>query len=76
MSRKSELEDVVGKSRKTMTMYGALCPKSNKNRLYIKRKEREKKKEKENSLGFTLPILKKTSSEELLQLRESILKML
>ena len=42
LCRKNELKDVVRKTRKTMTMYGALCLKSDVNRLYIKRKERGK----------------------------------
>ena len=37
--KESELKDLGKRSRKTMTMYGALHPKSNVERLYIKRKE-------------------------------------
>ena len=37
--KESELKNVDRKSRKTMTMNGALHPKSDVNRLYIKRKE-------------------------------------
>ena len=37
--KESELKDVDRKSRKTMTMYGALHPKSDADRLYIKGKE-------------------------------------
>ena len=37
--KESELKDVDRKSRKTMTMYGALHPQSNVDRLYVKRKE-------------------------------------
>ena len=37
--KESELKDVDRKSRKTMTMYGALHPKSNVDRLYVKRKK-------------------------------------
>ena len=37
--KESELKNVDRKSRKTMTMYGALHPKSDVGRLYIKRKE-------------------------------------
>ena len=37
--KESELKDVDRKSRKTMTMYGALHPKNDVDRLYIKRKE-------------------------------------
>ena len=36
--KESELKNVDRKSRKTMTMYGALHPKSDVDRLYIKRK--------------------------------------
>ena len=36
--KESELKDVDRKSRKTMTMYGALLPKCNVERLYIKSK--------------------------------------
>ena len=58
-----------------MAMYGALHPKSDMDRLYIKRKEggrclmRVERcfREEEKRLGFcVLPILKKNSSEELL----------
>ena len=37
--KESELKDVDRKSRKTMTMYGALHQKSNVDRFDIKRKE-------------------------------------
>ena len=37
--KESEMKDVGWKSRKTMTMYEALHPKSNVDRLYIKWKE-------------------------------------
>ena len=37
--KESELKDVDRKSRKEMTMDGVLHPKSNVDRLYIKRKE-------------------------------------
>ena len=37
--KESELKDVDRKSRKTMTMYGALHTKSDVDRLYIKRTE-------------------------------------
>ena len=37
----SELKDLDRKSRKAMTMYGGLHPKSNVDRLYVKRKEVE-----------------------------------
>ena len=59
-SKESELKDVDRKSRKSMTMYGALHPKINLDRLYIKRKEGGRGlmsvercvREEENSLGF------------------------
>ena len=55
----SELKDLDRKSRKTMTMYGALHP-NNVHKLYVKRKEGGKVlisvaqciREEENSLGF------------------------
>ena len=80
----SKLKDVERKSRKTMAMYGVLHPKSDVDRLYVKRKERGRSlmsvercvKEDENSLGFMLEILKENSSGELLELRQSILKIL
>ena len=58
--KESELKNVDRKSRKTMTMYGALHPKSYVDRLYIKRKEGGRGlmnveccvREEENSLGF------------------------
>ena len=37
--KESELKNADRKSRKTMTMYGALHPKRDVDRLYIKRKE-------------------------------------
>ena len=37
--RKSELQAIQGKTRKLFTMYGALHPKSDVDRLYIPRKE-------------------------------------
>ena len=56
----SELKDLDRKSRKTMTIYGGLHPKSDVDRLYVKRKERGRDlisverciREEENSLGF------------------------
>ena len=56
----SELKDLDRKSRKTMTMYGGLHPKSDVDRLYVKRKEGGRGsisaeqciREEENSLGF------------------------
>ena len=38
-SRKSELQDIDRKTRKLFTIYGALHPKSDVDRLYIPRKE-------------------------------------
>ena len=38
--KESELKDVDRKSRKKMKVYGELHPKSDVDRLYIKRKER------------------------------------
>ena len=57
---KSELNALDRKSRKTMTMYGALHPKSDVDRLYMKRKEGGRGligvercvREEENILGF------------------------
>ena len=54
------MKDVDRKSRKTMTMYETLHPKSGVDRLYIKRKEGGRGlmrvercvREEENSLGF------------------------
>ena len=54
------MKDVDSKSRKTMTKYGALHPKSDVDRLYIKRKEGGRGlmsvelwvREEDNSLGF------------------------
>ena len=37
----SELKHLDRKSRKTMTMYGALHPKSNVDRLYVKKRREE-----------------------------------
>ena len=56
----SELKDLDRKSRKTMTMYGGLHPKSDVDRLYVERKEGGRGlisverciREEENSLGF------------------------
>ena len=56
----SELKDLDIKSRKTMTMYEGLHPKSDVDRLYVKRKEEGRGlisveqciREEENSLGF------------------------
>ena len=56
----SELKDLDRKSRKTLTMYGGLQPKSDVDRLYVKREEVGRDLisvqryiiEEENSLGF------------------------
>ena len=58
--KESELRNVDRKLRKTMTMYGALHPNSDVDRLYIKRKEGGRglmsvercAREEGNSLGF------------------------
>ena len=58
--KESELKYVDRKSRKKMTMYGALHPKSDVDRLYINRKEGGRGlisvercvREEENSFGF------------------------
>ena len=58
--KEGQLKDVGRKSRKIMTMYGALYAISNVDRLYIKRKEGGRGlmsvehcvREEENSLGF------------------------
>ena len=58
--KESELKEIDRKSRKTMTMHGALHPKSDVDRLYIKRKEGGRGlisvercvSDEENSLGF------------------------
>ena len=83
-SGKSELKDTDRKSMKTKTMYGVLQRKSDVDRLYIKRKEGGKSlvslehcvREEENSLGFHFANSEENSSGELLQLRQSILKIL
>ena len=58
--KESELKDVDRKSRKTMTVYGALYPKSDVDRLFIKREKGGKSlmsvkccvKKQQNGLGF------------------------
>ena len=75
--KESELKDVDRKSRKTMTMYGALHPKSNVDRLYIKRKEGGRGlmsvegcvRGEENSLGFYI-----ASPEEKLNCQRKLIK--
>ena len=72
------MKDVVRKSRKTMTMYGALHLKIYIDRLCIKRKEggcvmmslEPCAGEEKNSVVFILPILKKTSSRKLMQVNK------
>ena len=67
----SELKDLDRKSRKTMTMYGGLHPKSDVDRLYVKRKEGGRGlislerciREEENGLGFYVANWKKTLLE-------------
>ena len=58
--KESELKDVDRKLKKAITIYGALHPRSDVDRLYVKRKEGGRGlmtvegcvKEEENSLGF------------------------
>ena len=58
--KQSKLKDVKSKSKKRMTMFGALHPKSDVDRLYIKRKVGSRSlmsverwvREEENSLSF------------------------
>ena len=58
--KESELKNLDMKSREKMTMYGALHPKSDVDRLYVKRKEGGRGltsvehcvREEENSFGF------------------------
>ena len=72
--KESELKNVDRKSREKMTMYGALHPISDVDRLYIRRKKGSRGlmsveccvREEENSFGFLmLPILEKTSLKDL-----------
>ena len=82
--KESELKDVDRKSWKAMTMYGALHLKSDVERLYIKSKEggrglvRVKRcvREKENSLDFYVASSEENLIRGILQLRQSILKIL
>ena len=81
--KETELKDVDRKSNKTMKMYGVLHPKSDVDRLYIKRKKGGRGlmrvercvREEENGLGFYIANSEK-KPHQLLQLRESILKIL
>ena len=81
----SELKDLDRKSRKTMTMYLGLHPKSNVDRLYVKRKEGGRAlisverciREEENSLGFYVAnseenLIRRVSTAETINTRETI----
>ena len=81
----SELKDLDRKSRKTMTVYGGLHPKSNVDGLYVKRKEGCRGlisverciREKENSLGFYVAnleenLIRGVSAAEKINTRETI----
>ena len=81
----SELKDLDRKSRKTMTMYGGLHPKSDVDRLYVKRKEGGRGlisverciREEENSLGFYVAnleenLIRGVSAAETINTRETI----
>ena len=79
-----ELKELDRNSRKTMTKYGALHPKSDVDRLYMKRKEGGRglmsvewcAKVEETVWIFMLPIQMTSSSGVLLQLGQSIRKIL
>ena len=81
----SELKHLDRKSRKTMTMYGALHPKSNVDRLYVKKRERGRGlisverciREEENTLGFYVAnseenLIRRVSAAETINLRETL----
>ena len=81
----SELKDLDRKSRKTMTIYGELHPKSDVDRLYVKRKEGGRGlisveqciREEENSLGFYVAnseenLIRGVSAAETINTRETI----
>ena len=81
----SELEDLDRKSRKTMTRYGRLYPKSDVDRLYVKRKEGGRGlisverciREEENSLGFCVAnseenLIRRVSTAETINTRETL----
>ena len=81
----SELKDLNRKSRKTMTIYGGLHPKSDVGRLYVKRKEGGRGlisverciREEENSLGFYVAnseenLIRGVSAAETINMRETI----
>ena len=80
-----ELKDLDIKSRKTMTIYGGLHPKSDVDRLNVKRKEGGRGlitverciREEENSLGFYAApweenLIRGVSSAETINTRETI----
>ena len=79
------MEDLDRKSRKTMTTYGGLHPKSDVDRLYVKRKEGSRGlisverciREEENILGFYVANLEENliigvSAVEEINTRENI----
>ena len=81
----SKLKDLDRKSRKTMKMYGWLHPKTDVDRLYVKRKEGDKGlisverciREEENSLGFYAAnseenLVRGVSAAEIINTRETI----
>ena len=81
----SELKDLDRKSRNSMTMYGGLHPKSDVDRLYVKRKEGGRGlisverciREEENSLGFYVAnseenLIRGVSAAETINTRETI----
>ena len=81
----NELIDLDRKSRKPMTMYGGLHPKSDVDRLYVKRKEGGKGlisverciREEENSVGFYVSnleenLIRGVSTAETINTRETI----
>ena len=81
----SELEDLHRKSRKTMTMYGGLHPKSDVDRLHVKKKEGSRGlisveqciTEEENILGFYVAnseenLIRGVSAAETINTRETI----
>ena len=75
----SDLKDLYRKSRKTMTIYGGLHPKSDVYRLYVKRKEEGVEqciREDENSLGFLVTnsnknLIRGVSAAETINTRET-----
>ena len=84
-SKASELKDLDRKSRKTMAMHGGLYPKSDVDRLYVKRKEGGRGlisverciREEENSLGFYVAnseenLIRGVSAAETINTRETM----